>query len=141
MGQFLAVIDRPGFCANYQASMAMMNRSDDELAETTRRLRTSLDAQRFTFTLKQPVLSTPSTATAAASTASTFLLPILLPSSSARPGNSNSSSIETQPLKLQELSGKPDARSSNSAAALLPQEIANADLAIAGAFKTSWSVG
>jgi hypothetical protein len=104
-----------------------MSRSDDELAETTRRLRTSLDAQRFTFTPRQPQTTTGAGTAAAATATSTFLLPILVPTNVV-----SQDEVQTQPFQLKELSGKSDVRPASSAAALLPQEIANADLSIAG---------
>lgn len=105
-----------------------MSLSDDDLDAVTRRQRTSLDAQRFTFMPRQPAMASPSAATPSGSS-STFLLPILLPATSVA-----STDIETSPVILKELSAKPDGRSSSSGAAVLPPEIANADLAIAGEF-------
>jgi hypothetical protein len=107
-----------------------MSRSDDELAETTttRRQRTSLDAQRFTFTPRLPsTATTASTTTSTTMATSTFLLPILHPTPVVR-----QTDVQTQPFQLKELAGIPDLRSASSAAALLPQEIANADLSLAG---------
>jgi hypothetical protein len=70
-------------------------------------------------------MASPPSATATATT--TFLLPILVPTPVVR-----QTDVQTQPFQLKELAGKPDVRSASSAAALLPQEIANADLSIAG---------
>jgi hypothetical protein len=108
----------------------IMSRSDDELAETTRRARTSLDAQRFTFTPRLPSTTAATTMTATttmATATSTFLLPILHPTPVVR-----QTDVQTQPFQLKELAGTSDVRSASSAAALLPQEIANADLSLAG---------
>lgn len=101
-----------------------MNLSDDELDAKIRQPRASLDAQRFSMMPKQAPLASP----ALFSTSSTtFLLPILLPASAVTQRNT-----ETQKIVLKELSGRGDNRSSAPATAVLPPDIASADLYIAG---------
>jgi hypothetical protein len=65
--------------------------------------------------------------TTASTNSTTFLLPILLPATAVPQANAL-----TQPFLLKELSGQADGRPSSSATPYVPQEIANADLAIAG---------
>ncbi|KAG8827377.1 hypothetical protein FRC19_003526 [Serendipita sp. 401] len=96
-----------------------MNMSDDELDAEPRRPRASLDAQRYTYVPKKtPTISPTASAT-------TYLLPILLAGRSV-----GDAGAQTQPISLQGFSGNNETRRSSSIASL-PQEIANADLAIA----------
>lgn len=115
-----------------------MDPLDDEQDDDRRRSRVSLDAQRYTLTIKMSPITSP-TATAsgnatsssgntpATTSSTTFLLPLLRPASSVTQANA-----ETRPFSLNQLSGGPDARqSSSSATPFIPLEIANADLAMA----------
>lgn len=101
-----------------------MDPLDDERDDEKRRSRISLDAQRYNFTPKMSPITSPASGS---SSSTTFLLPILLPTAAVPQAN-----VDTQPFLLKELSGGPDARPSSSATPYIPQEIANADLAIAG---------
>lgn len=101
-----------------------MNLSDDELDVTIRQPRASLDAQRFNMMPRQAPLASP---TAFGASSTTFLLPILLPASAVAQRNTN-----TRKIVLRELSGRGDSRSSAPATAVLPPDIASADLYIAG---------
>ncbi|PVG00084.1 ras GEF [Serendipita vermifera] len=100
-----------------------MATSDDELDHEVRRPRASLDAQRYSIAHKTATISPPVNTSAAVAT---FLLPILIPTATGAQNN-----VRTQPISLKEISGQKDIRSSQSSAAALPQEIVNADLAIA----------
>jgi hypothetical protein len=101
-----------------------MDTLDDELDHEVRRPRASLDAQRYSIAHKTATISPPVNTSAAIAT---FLLPILIPTATGA-----QSHVRTQPISLKEISGQKDMRSSQSSAAALPQEIVNADLAIAG---------
>jgi len=100
-----------------------MDPLDDERDDDKRRSRISLDAQRYNFTKMTPITSP----TAASTSSTTFLLPILLPAATVIQPDA-----DTQPFLLKELSGNPEARQSSSATPYIPQDLANADLAIAG---------
>lgn len=109
--------------------------SDDEIGGT-RPPRASLDAQRFTIITKKspmiPQTTTTTTTTAPVisplpkTAASTFLLPILLPSTN--PANSTNS---VQPIVLTDPVNPNDGSSSTTMAALLPREFADVELSIA----------
>jgi len=101
----------------------MSHMGDDSDVEKWRP-RPSLDAQRYNPASKMNPIISPTTAS---TTSTTILLPILLPSTAVPQAN-----VPTQPFLLKELSVQAGARPSSSATPYIPQEIANADLAIAG---------